>query len=84
MHYPARRTILVNLDNVSTLHWNAKATPNYTMVAFSGGMAASVKVKETPDQIASVKQPNNTQERHTDSAVRVSKVNVATRTAPKT
>ncbi len=49
--------ILVNLDNVSTLHWNAKATPNYTMVAFSGGMTASVKVKETPDQIVSVKQP---------------------------
>ncbi len=48
--------ILVNLDNVSTLHWNAKATPNYTTVAFSGGITASVKVKETPDQIAKVKQ----------------------------
>jgi hypothetical protein len=29
---------LVNLDNVSTLHWNAKAFPNYTTIAFSGGI----------------------------------------------
>jgi len=48
--------ILVNLDNVSTLHWNAKATRNYTTIAFCGGITASVKVKETPENIASVKQ----------------------------
>jgi len=47
---------LVNLDNVSTLHWNAKATRNYTTIAFCGGITASVKVKETPENIASVKQ----------------------------
>jgi hypothetical protein len=47
--------ILVNLDNVSTLHWNAKATPNYTTIAFCGGITASVKVKETPEKIANVK-----------------------------
>ncbi len=51
--------ILVNLDNVSTLHWNAKATPNYTTIAFVGGITASVKVKETPEKIANVKQPHN-------------------------
>ena len=51
--------ILVNLDNVSTLHWNAKATPNYTTIAFVGGITTSVKVKETPEKIANVKQPQS-------------------------
>jgi hypothetical protein len=48
--------ILVNLDNVTTLHWNAKATPNYTTIAFCGGITASVKVKEAPEKIAGVRQ----------------------------
>ena len=48
--------ILVNLDNVSTLQRNTKAIPNYTTIAFIGGIAASVKVKENPEQIANVKQ----------------------------
>ena len=43
--------ILVNLDNVSTVQRNTKAIPNYTTIAFVGGIAASVKVKETPEQI---------------------------------
>ena len=48
--------ILVNVDNVCTLHWNAKATPNYTMIALTGGFTASVKVKETPEKIAKIKE----------------------------
>ncbi len=48
--------VLVNLDNVSTLQRNTKAIPNYTTIAFIGGITASVKVKETPEQIANVKQ----------------------------
>jgi hypothetical protein len=46
----------VNLDNVSTLQRNTKAIPNYATIAFIGGITASVKVKETPEQIANVKQ----------------------------
>ena len=49
--------ILLNLDNVSTLQRNTKAIPNYTTIAFVGGIAATVKVKETPEQIA--RPPNN-------------------------
>jgi hypothetical protein len=48
--------VLVNLDNVSTLQRNTKAIPSYTTIAFIGGITASVKVKETPEQIANVKQ----------------------------
>jgi hypothetical protein len=48
--------VLVNLDNVSTLQRNTKAIPNYTTIAFIGGITASVKVKEPPEQIANVKQ----------------------------
>ncbi len=48
--------VFVNLDNVSTLHRNTKAIPNYTTIAFTGGITASVKVKETPEQIVNVKQ----------------------------
>ena len=48
--------VLVNLDNVTTLQRNTKAIPNYTTIAFIGGITASVKVKETPEQIADVKQ----------------------------
>jgi hypothetical protein len=48
--------VLVNLDNVTTLQRNTKAIPNYTTIAFIGGITASVKVKETPEQIANVKQ----------------------------
>jgi hypothetical protein len=51
--------VLVNLDNVSTLQRNAKAIPNYTTIAFIGGITASVKVKETPEKIAEVKQSHN-------------------------
>jgi hypothetical protein len=40
----------------STLQRNTKAIPNYTTIAFIGGITASVKVKETPEQIANVKQ----------------------------
>jgi hypothetical protein len=54
--------VLVNLDNVSALQWNAKAIPNYTTVAFIGGITASLKVKERPEQIAKVKElPNKEQ-----------------------
>jgi hypothetical protein len=56
MHHPARRPRLVNLDNVSSLQRNTKAIPNYTTIAFIGGITASVKVKETPERIANVKQ----------------------------
>ena len=48
--------VLVNLDNVSALQRNAKAIPNYTTVAFVGGVTVSLKVKETPEQIAKVKE----------------------------
>ncbi len=48
--------VLVNLDNVTTLQRNIKAIPNYTTIAFIGGITASVKVKETPEQIVNVKQ----------------------------
>jgi len=51
--------ILVNLDNVSTLHRNAKATPNYTTIVFIGGITGSVKVQETPEKIANAKQSHN-------------------------
>jgi hypothetical protein len=47
--------VLVNLDNVSALQRNTKAIPNYTTIAFIGGITASVKVKETPEQIVNVK-----------------------------
>jgi hypothetical protein len=33
-----------------------KAIPNYATIAFIGGITASAKVKETPEQIANVKQ----------------------------
>ena len=48
--------VFVNLDNVSNLQRNIKAIPNYTTIAFVGGITASMKVKETPEQIANVKQ----------------------------
>jgi hypothetical protein len=48
--------VLVNLDNVTTLQRNTKSIPNYTAITFIGGITASVKVKEAPEQIANVKQ----------------------------
>jgi hypothetical protein len=48
--------MLGNLDNVSTR--NAKATPNYTTIAFIGGLRPRW-LKETPEKIANVKQSHN-------------------------